>query len=312
MAWRWHPLTEGSRGYNFRAGTHKWAGSELGRILRVVVGLVLVIAAYVTVIALYHSTGLGRPHEVAHGRPTADGTTVTLHVEQLQTIKGVLVANLAVSPRTELLDSQTQGLKDDLTVTVTSVVTPTKRTWSSGSLPGVFPVPLTISGDPANWPFDHYRSGPITVQLYRGAAHAPERVSVTFVDRLPGWNVDISGVGDANVPAPYRVGLHRSPSSVAFGTVIVGVLIALAGVGLFVVVQTARGRRQFQPPMTTWYAAMLFAVIPLRNALPDAPPIGFWIDVTVVLWVVVALVTSMVLYILCWWWHLKPDVDETM
>ncbi|WP_152411456.1 DUF4436 family protein, partial [Mycobacterium tuberculosis] len=41
-------------------------------------------------------------------------------------------------------------------------------------------------------------------------------------------------------------------------------------------------------------------------------PIGFWIDVTVVLWVVVALVTSMVLYILCWWWHLKPDVDETM
>lgn len=58
MAWRWHPLTEGSRGYNFRAGTHKWAGSELGRILRVVVGLVLVIAAYVTVIALYHSTGL--------------------------------------------------------------------------------------------------------------------------------------------------------------------------------------------------------------------------------------------------------------
>lgn len=135
---------------------------------------------------------------------------------------------------------------------------------------------------------------------------------MTFVDRLPGWNVDISGVGDANVPAPYRVGLHRSPSSVAFGTVIVGVLIALAGVGLFVVVQTARGRRQFQPPMTTWYAAMLFAVIPLRNALPDAPPIGFWIDVTVVLWVVVALVTSMVLYILCWWWHLKPDVDETM
>lgn len=109
MAWRWHPLTEGSRGYNFRAGTHKWAGSELGRILRVVVGLVLVIAAYVTVIALYHSTGLGRPHEVAHGRPTADGTTVTLHVEQLQTIKGVLVANLAVSPGTELLDSQTQA-----------------------------------------------------------------------------------------------------------------------------------------------------------------------------------------------------------
>jgi hypothetical protein len=59
--------------------------------------------------------------------------------------------------------------------------------------------------------------------------------------------------------------------------------------------------------MTTWYAAMLFAVMPLRNALPDSPPFGSWIDVAVVLWVIVVLVISMVLYILCWWRHLRPD-----
>ncbi len=311
MAWRWHPLTEGSRGYNFRAGTHKWAGSELGRILRVVVGLVLVIAAYVTVIALYHSTGLGRPHEVAHGRPTADGTTVTLHVEQLQTIKGVLVANLAVSPGTELLDSQTQGLKDDLTVTVTSVVTPTKRTWSSGSLPGVFPVPLTISGDPANWPFDHYRSGPITVQLYRGAAHAG------------------TCVGDIRRPASglerrhFRCRRRQCACPVPSGVAPIAEQRGIRHRHRRCVDRAGRGGPVRCGSNRTWPAAIpaaddnvvcgnAFAVIPLRNALPDAPPIGFWIDVTVVLWVVVALVTSMVLYILCWWWHLKPDVDETM
>ena len=59
--------------------------------------------------------------------------------------------------------------------------------------------------------------------------------------------------------------------------------------------------------MTTWYAAMLFAVMPLRNALPDSPPFGGWIDVTMVLWVIVALVISMTLYISCWWRHLRPD-----
>jgi hypothetical protein len=31
---------------------------------------------------------------------------------------------------------------------------------------------------------------------------------------------------------------------------------------------------------------MLFAVVPSRNALPDSPPIGWWIDVTVVLSVI--------------------------
>ena len=81
----------------------------------------------------------------------------------------------------------------------------------------------------------------------------------------------------------------------------------MAGLGLFVAVQTLRGRRKFQPPMTTWYAAMLFAVVPLRNALPDSPPIGWWVDVTVVLWVIVALGISMLIYIYCWWRDLRPD-----
>jgi Domain of unknown function (DUF4436) len=58
-------------------------------------------------------------------------------------------------------------------------------------------------------------------------------------------------------------------------------------------IQTVRDRRKFQPPMTIWYAAMLFVVVPLRNALPGSPPFGGWIDITIVLWVPVVLVVSM-------------------
>jgi len=47
--------------------------------------------------------------------------------------------------------------------------------------------------------------------------------------------------------------------------------------------------------------------MPLRNALPDSPPTGSWIDVTVTLWVIVALVNAMLLYIYCWWRHLRPE-----
>ena len=52
---------------------------------------------------------------------------------------------------------------------------------------------------------------------------------------------------------------------------------------------------------------MLFAVMPLRGALPDPPPVGAWIDVTVILWVIVVLVISLTLYIACWWRHLRPE-----
>jgi len=124
---------------------------------------------------------------------------------------------------------------------------------------------------------------------------------------LAGWKVDVAPVGKADVREPYRVELYRSQSTVAFGVVMLSVLIALAGLALFVAVQTVRDLRQFQAPMTTWYAAMLFAVMPLRNALPDSPPFGSWIDITVVIWVIVVLVISMTLYISCWWRHLRPD-----
>jgi hypothetical protein len=267
-----------------------------------IAGVTLFIAAYVATIVLYSHTGMGRPHEITHGLPAARGTTVICDIEELASVKGVLTANLTVVPGPDLVDPVTHGLKEDLSVAVTSAVVPTKRTWAKGLVPGVFPVSLTITGDPSSWPFDRYETGPITVELF-GSAGAPERAAVTVFDRIPGWKVSVAGAGNGVTPTPLQVVLHRSPSTGAFAAVILTVLITLAALALFVALQTVARRREFFPPMTTWYAALLFSVVPLRNALPDAPPIGFWIDVTVVLWVIVVLVISMGLYVFCWWRH---------
>jgi hypothetical protein len=275
-----------------------------------IVGVAVFIAAYVASIVLYVNDGMGHPLQVAESSPSSGGTKVTVDVEDIQSDNSVLVANYHVAPGPELLDPVTRDLKEDLSLLVTSVVSASKRTWSKGTLPDVFRVSVALSGDVADWPFDRYHSGPLTVRLASGAAQEPVTPNVVMVDRLLGWKVDVTHVNDTNALSPYRVDLHRSRSTVAFGVVILGVLIALAGVALFVAVQTARDRRKFQPPMTTWYAAMLFAVMPLRNALPDAPPFGSWIDVTIVLWVVVVLVISMVIYISCWWRHLRPDPEK--
>jgi hypothetical protein len=272
-----------------------------------IIGLVAFIGAYIASILLYVNGGMGHPHQIADTSVAGDGTTVTVDIEEIQSDNSVLVANLTISPGPALLDPLTHNLREDLSVVVTSVVTAGKRTWPKGTLPDVFRVSLTLAGDVADWPLDRYRSGPIKVDLFSGAAQVPERATVTLVDRLLGWKVDVAPVGKADSLEQYRVHLYRSQSTVAFGVVMLGVLIALAGLALFVAVQTVRGRRKFQPPMTTWYAAMLFAVMPLRNALPDSPPFGSWIDITVVIWVIVVLVISMALYISCWWRHLRPD-----
>ncbi|WP_204081017.1 DUF4436 domain-containing protein [Mycobacterium riyadhense] len=278
-----------------------------------IAGLLIFIMAYIASTSLYGSAGKG-PHDLTQGQPTAEGTTVSIDLQDVAQSNTVLVTNLSITPGPALLDPRTHGLTEDLSVVVTSTATPTKRTWSKDMLPGTFPVPLTLSGNVTDWPLDHYISGPITVELFRGPEQVRERAAVTFADRLAGWQINIPAPAKDGELAPYRVKLRRSAGTVAFAVVIIGVLVVLAGIGLFVAVQTARDKRKFQPPMTTWYAAMLFAVVPLRNALPNAPPFGSWIDVRIVLWVIVVLVLSMLMYITSWWRHLapeKPDKPDT-
>jgi len=267
--------------------------------LRVVVLLGVIACAMVASIVLAVN-GAASQSVLAHGRPTSSGTTVTLNLVTVQNSYGELVGDLAVKPGPGLVDEATYALKDDLTVAVTSVTT-VRRTWSKGMLPGVFPIPLTLAHDVERWPFDSYHTGPITVTLFTGPGQTPERANVTFDDLLGGWKVNVTRVNNANALAPYVVELQRSASTMVFALVILCIFVAIAAVGLFVAIQTFRDPATFQAPLTTWYAAMLFAVIPLRNALPGSPAFGSWIDLTIVLWVLVALVASMLLYIGAWW-----------
>ncbi|WP_102418706.1 DUF4436 domain-containing protein [Mycobacterium sp. 4858] len=273
--------------------------------------VVLIVATYVALIELYEDTVEGAaPGTLSDNAESVTQSMATLTVEEMQSNYSAVVANLAVSPGPALLDPVTHRLKEDLVLRVRSSAQPSRREYTPGMLPGVFPVPLTIAGHLERWPFDNYASGPIEVQLFPGGdtTKPPELIPVRLIDHLSGFKVSATTIPGHEA---YRLSVRRALSTAVFGIVICGVLIAIAGLGLVVAIQTLRDRRKFQPPMTTWYAAMLFAVVPLRNALPGLPPFGAWIDVTIVLWVIVALVIAMLLYITCWWRHLRPDVVAT-
>src|SRR6201992_491161 len=227
------------------------------RLRRGIVGMRVVAFAMIASLVLYVDGSAS--HAIsARGEPTADGTTVTMDVENVQNNYSELVCNLIVKPGPNLVDPATDSLTQDLTVAVTSVTTPVKRTYAKGMLPGYFPVPLTLARD-------------------------------------------VERANNAIPSSPYVLKLQRSASTMVFAIVILGIFVAIAAVGLFVAVETLRDSRRFQSPLTTWYAAMLFAVVPLRNALPGSPVFGSWIDLTIVLWVLVALVLSMLIYVAAWW-----------
>ena len=165
-------------------------------------------------------------------------------------------------------------------------------------------------GDPGNWPLDSYKTEPISADAFVGSGDnrkkVPARVEVT--GSLDGWDIKVNRIHDpAALPTSRAtdngnvvITLRRAKGPLIFDLGICLVLISLPTLALLVAIPMALGRRKFLPPFATWYAANLFAIVPLRNILPGAPPPGSWIDQAIVQWVLIALVTAMSLYIFAW------------
>jgi hypothetical protein len=123
---------------------------------------------------------------------------------------------------------------------------------------------------------------------------------------VEGWDVsvkrvhDVEDTDDPNSLDDAIITLHRSKGQLIFDVGICLILIALPILALVVAVPMALGRTTFLPPFSTWYAAMLFAIVPLRNFFPGSPPAGSWVDQAIVLWVLIALVVAMSLFVVAW------------
>ena len=63
--------------------------------------------------------------------------------------------------------------------------------------------------------------------------------------------------------------------------------------------------------MASWFAALLFARVPLRTNMPGAPPIGVWIDFLVFLWVLIMLMISLAVFVGSWLvFTPEPEVSD--
>lgn len=133
--------------------------------------------------------------------------------------------------------------------------------------------------------------------------YVPARVEVT--GHLEGWDATVTRVHDredaADEQSDVIITLHRAKGPLIFDLGICLVLFSLPALAFAVVIQIALGRRKFVPPFVTWFAAMLFAVIPIRSFLPGSPPAGAWIDQALVMWVLMGLVGAMGLYMVTWY-----------
>jgi hypothetical protein len=281
--------------------------------------VVVLVLAYVTSALLYAGSTGGRRQLTADDIPR-DGVLVTFDIQDVEPERDRLAVDLFVEPGEELVDDNGFLVQD-----VRLVVVPTSGsqsfTFDAGSLLGAARAELLLEGDVRRWPFDTYAplSAPDRPSSMRVVAFTLDPTTGEPVNlpvnlqiwlQAEGWNAAgleatrVGGADDAAVDVAFT--LKRAVATKAFAMVMLAIMITLPVLGLFVAINVYRGRRKLEATLASFLGAMLFAVVPLRNYLPGAPPPGAWVDVTIVVWVIAAMVLSLVVFVAAWWRHGSP------
>lgn len=276
---------------------------------RILIDIGVIVA--VVVIYVISLIGMRLLANSAEGLPepdlgTVDDTVVQVKIEELDTLNNRLKVSVLVIPEDSKFDKKFHVLTQDLAVRMYPENDLGDLQYPIGKSPAQQSTYLDAEGDPANWPFDSYTTGRISAEVFAGTGESrtaePARVEV--IGSVGGWDATVNRVGESTQSSPRPddviITLHRSKSTLLFDLGIVMVLVSLPALALWVSIPMALGKKKFLPPFVSWFAAMLFAVVPLRNILPGQPPPGSWIDQAITLWVLVALIVAMSLFILAY------------
>lgn len=226
---------------------------------------------------------------------------VSVDMAALRSTYNELDVVVLLIPPKRYVDQRLGVLNTDMQVRLHPWVDVGEVKYQAGDTPASESATVYAGGDADHWPFDAYRTDPLWADVIIGSgdSRVVMPADIRFSGGIEGWDI-----GDEQVkanPETTVLTLNRNRGTLAFDLGVVLVLITLPALAMIVAIETVRNHRKFHPPLTTWFAAMLFAVVPLRNILPGAPPPGAWIDQAVVLWVLIALVTAMAIYIVAWY-----------
>ena len=283
-----------------------------GSSLRGATILMLIVAAYASSLYGFHVLQTSDTPLPALDLSTADPdeTIVQVRLHELKPVANRLAVDVLVHPGANLTDPRFDVLTTDLAVRLYPPNDLGDLRFAAGDAPARVATTVEAHGTPGNWPFDNYTTEELSADVFvgngDGRIRIPARVEVTGA--LDGWDASVTRVhnssrtrnqrGDADAVAVVKI--QRAKGPLIFDLGICLVLVSLPTLALVVAVPMALGRRKFLAPFATWYAANLFAIIPLRNILPGAPPPGSWIDQAIVQWALIALAAAMSLFIYAW------------
>ncbi|MEV7045103.1 DUF4436 family protein [Amycolatopsis sp. NPDC051061] len=255
---------------NSKSGKRGFFGSL--KTIIAVVAVLLVTAGSLVVYLVERADG--QVQVVMGDTTTPDRVDIHLFVQKFDPIAQELSAQVEIVPQGALAD-ETGSPSQDLTIFTNGTKGDTLP-FKAGKSPSTTDVKLASSdGVVTDYPFDSYK---IDVGVSVASATAVVPSSVTLVNADSFFKIEPQDVKAADGGLIFTVDATRSTGTFAFALFLMlfmGLLSLAAVVAAWFVVGNRRGL--LWPPMS-FMGALLFALVPLRNAAPGQPPIGSVID----------------------------------
>jgi hypothetical protein len=253
----------------------------------------------------------------SNASPGDEGIAVTAKLLAIDPVKGDLTARLQFEPYGQLQEPKTWALTDDVVLYINSatgrVVVPFKKNERMN------PTEVTLSlynGTVMNYPFDHhagelyfYFGKPVRGPDGAIVDYADVATEVAYTDALAGYSIrSEAGAGSEPGAVDIAISLARSPSVIFFAAFVMILQWLLAVAAILAVWSWVVRRNKIEVTMFGWMGALLFALIPLRNAMPGAPPVGALSDFLSFFWVLAIVAICMFIAIVTWaFYRARPN-----
>ncbi|WP_431234654.1 DUF4436 family protein [Mycolicibacterium psychrotolerans] len=243
---------------------------------RLVIGTALLVAVISASVAGYLISRNNTGQESYFGDATnPDRVNVTVWITKVDPVTqqlSVTVVDVAPSGRVADPDG---NFAQDVTLTTAAI-----GNWKADIKTGD-PAPdieqrVSVDGAVTDYPFDRY-AGRLEVHVYTADGNNVP-VALTVVNTDPFFGLTTAAGTSQNGGVLVNLGLHRSMPTMIFAVFVMVLMLGLALGAVVAAFYVLHWRRGLIFPACSMMAAILFALIPLRNAVPGNPPIGSIID----------------------------------
>jgi Domain of unknown function (DUF4436) len=243
---------------------------------RLVIAIVLLVAVIAASVAGYLTSRNNTDQESYFGdENNPNRVNVTVWVTKVDSATQALsVTVVDVAPSGTLADPDGNFAQD--TTLTTAAIGNWKAEIKAGDSAPDIEQKVSVDGAVTDYPFDRY-TGRLEVHVLNAEGNDIP-VALTVVNTDPFFGFSTSAGTSQNGGVVVNLGLHRSAPTIIFAVFIMLLMLGLATGAVVAAFYLLHWRRGLIFPACSMMAAILFALIPLRNAVPGNPPIGSIID----------------------------------